>query len=140
MDVKAVVYDGKQHPVDSKDIAFQIAGRGAFKEAFLAARPQLLEPIYHIDVLVPEDDMGEVMGDISARRGKVLGMDTEGRLQRITAEIPLANLDQYSTALRSITGGRGMHTQRFEKYDSVPRDEEGKVIKASKETESESDN
>jgi len=140
VDVKAVVYDGKQHPVDSKDIAFQIAGRAAFKEAFMAARPQLLEPIYHIDVLVPEDDMGEVMGDISSRRGKVLGMDTEGRLQRVTAEIPLANLDQYSTALRSITGGRGMHTQRFEKYDSVPRDEESKVIKASKEAESESDN
>jgi elongation factor G len=124
VDAKAVVYDGKQHPVDSKDIAFQIAGREAFKESFLNAKPKLLEPIYEVDVLVPEEFMGDVMGDISARRGKVLGMESEGRLQKVKAQIPLAHLDQYSTALRSMTGGRGTHSQRFDHYEDVPRDEE----------------
>ncbi|MFC1619840.1 elongation factor G, partial [Candidatus Neomarinimicrobiota bacterium] len=132
VDAKAVVYDGKQHPVDSKDIAFQIAGREAFKESFLNAKPKLLEPIYEVDVLVPEEFMGDVMGDISARRGKVLGMESEGRLQKVKAQIPLAHLDQYSTALRSMTGGRGTHSQRFDHYEDVPRDEEQKVIAAAK--------
>ena len=132
VDAKAVVYDGKQHPVDSKDIAFQIAGREAFKECFLNAKPKMLEPIYEVDVLVPEEFMGDVMGDISARRGKVLGMESEGRLQKVKAQIPLAHLDQYSTALRSMTGGRGTHSQRFDHYEDVPRDEEQKVIAAAK--------
>jgi len=132
VDLKAVVYDGKQHPVDSKDIAFQIAGREAFKEAFMDAKPRLLEPIYEVDVLVPEEFMGDVMGDISARRGKVLGMETEGRHQRVKAQIPLANLDQYATALRSMTGGRGIHSQRFDHYENMPHDEEQRVIAAAK--------
>lgn len=132
VDLKAVVYDGKQHPVDSKDIAFQIAGREAFKEAFLDARPKLLEPIYELDVLVPEEFMGDVMGDISARRGKVLGMETEGRHQRVKAQVPLANLDQYATALRSMTGGRGIHSQRFDHYEDMPRDEQQRIIVAAK--------
>jgi elongation factor G len=140
VDVKAVVYDGKQHPVDSKDIAFQIAGREAFRESFLDAKPKLLEPIYEVDVLVPEDYMGDVMGDISSRRGKVLGMETEGRLQRVKAQIPLANLDQYATALRSMTGGRGIHSQRFDHYEDVPRDEEQKVITAAKKKKEEAQN
>ncbi len=132
VDVKAVVYDGKQHPVDSKDIAFQIAGREAFKEAFKNAKPKLLEPIYDVDVLVPEEYMGDVMGDVSARRGKVLGMETEGRLQRVSAQIPLANLDKYATTLRSMTAGRGIHTQRFNSYEPVPRDQEQKVVAAAR--------
>ena len=132
VDLKVVVYDGKQHPVDSKDIAFQIAGREAFKEAFMAANPRLLEPIHEVDVLVPEEFMGDVMGDISARRGKVLGMETVGRLQKVKALIPLANLDQYATALRSITGGRGIHSQRLDHYENIPHDEEQRVIAASK--------
>ncbi|GAG37355.1 unnamed protein product, partial [marine sediment metagenome] len=132
VDLKVVVYDGKQHPVDSKDIAFQIAGREAFKEAFMAANPKLLEPIYEVDVLVPEEFMGDVMGDISARRGKVLGMETAGRLQKVKAQIPLANLDQYATALRSMTGGRGIHSQRLDHYENIPHDEEQRVIAAAK--------
>ncbi|UCD38308.1 MAG: elongation factor G [Fidelibacterota bacterium] len=140
VDLKAVVYDGKQHPVDSKDIAFQIAGREAFKEAFLDAKPKLLEPIYEVDVLVPEEFMGDVMGDISSRRGKVLGMETEGRLQKVKAQIPLANLDQYATALRSMTGGRGIHSQRFDHYEDMPRDEEQKVIAAAKKEKEEAHN
>ena len=138
VDFKAVVYDGKQHPVDSKDIAFQIAGREAFKEAFLAAKPRLLEPIYEVDVWVPEEFMGEVMGDISARRGKVLGMETEGRLQRVKAQIPLAYLDQYSTALRSMTGGRGIHAQRFDHYQNLPADEQQRVVRKAKAEKEES--
>ena len=140
VDLKAVVYDGKQHPVDSKDIAFQIAGREAFKEAFMDARPKLLEPIYEVDVLVPEEFMGDVMGDISSRRGKVLGMETEGRHQKVKAQIPLANLDQYATALRSMTGGRGIHSQRFDHYENIPRDEEQRVIAAAKKEKTEAQN
>ena len=128
VDLKAVVYDGKQHPVDSKDIAFQIAGRGAFKEAFMAAKPKLLEPIYQVEVSVPEEYMGDIMGDVSARRGKILGMETEGRLQKVKAQIPLANLDHYATALRSMTGGRGIHSQRFSSYDPMPLDVQRKVV------------
>lgn len=96
------------------------------------AKPKLLEPIYEVDVLVPEEFMGDVMGDISARRGKVLGMESEGRLQKVKAQIPLSHLDQYSTALRSMTGGRGTHSQRFDHYEDMPRDEEQKVIAAAK--------
>ena len=132
VDVKAVVYDGKQHPVDSKDIAFQMAGREAFKEAFLQAKPHLLEPIYELDILVPEDHMGDVMGDISARRGKVLGMDSEGQLQKVKAQVPLGSLGNYATALRSMTGGRGLHSQRFHSYERMPREDEQRVIKESK--------
>ncbi|MCK4578402.1 MAG: elongation factor G, partial [Candidatus Marinimicrobia bacterium] len=126
------VYDGKQHPVDSKDIAFQMAGREAFKEAFLQAKPHLLEPIYELDILVPEDHMGDVMGDISARRGKVLGMDSEGQLQKVKAQVPLGSLGNYATALRSMTGGRGLHSQRFHSYERMPREDEQRVIKESK--------
>ncbi len=132
VDVKAVVYDGKQHPVDSKDIAFQIAGKHAFREAFMGAKPKLLEPFFSLEVLVPEEYMGDIMGDISSRRGKVMGMDSEGRLQKINAQVPLANLDGYATALRSMTGGRGIHTQAFDHYEGVPKDEEARVIKAHK--------
>ena len=138
VDLRVELFDGKEHPVDSKDIAFQIAGREAFKEAFLAAKPRLLEPIYEVDVWVPEEFMGEVMGDISARRGKVLGMETEGRLQRVKAQIPLAYLDQYSTALRSMTGGRGIHAQRFDHYQNLPADEQQRVVRKAKAEKEES--
>ena len=127
-----MVYDGKQHPVDSKDIAFQTAGREAFKEAFRQAKPALLEPIYEIEVVVPEEFMGDIMGDISSRRGKVLGMETEVHLQKVKAHVPLGSLGHYATALRSMTGGRGLHTQHFFSYERMPHDEEQRVIKATK--------
>jgi len=136
-DVKAVFYDGKMHPVDSKDIAFQIAGKGAFKECFLAGNPILLEPIYNLEVTVPEDYMGDVMGDISVRRGKIQGMDSEGTFQKITAKVPLAELYRYSTALRSMTQGRGMHRQSFSHYEQMPREAQDKVVEASKKTHEE---
>jgi elongation factor G len=131
-DVKAVFYDGKMHPVDSKDIAFQIAGKGAFKECFLAGNPILLEPIYNLEVTVPEEYMGDVMGDISVRRGKIQGMDSEGTFQKITAKVPLAELYRYSTALRSMTQGRGMHRQSFSHYEQMPKEAQDKVVESSK--------
>ncbi len=128
VDLKVDFYDGKQHPVDSKDIAFQIAGKQAFREAFMNAQPCMLEPIMSIEVKVPEDHMGDVMGDISGRRGKIMGMDADGSLQVIKAQVPQANLYNYSTTLRSITGGRAIHTEEFSHYEQVPKDLENKVI------------
>ncbi len=137
VDLKVEFYDGKQHPVDSKDIAFQIAGKEAFKEAFRSAKPCLLEPIINLEVKVPEDYMGDVMGDISGRRGKILGMDTEGSFQVIKAQVPQANLYNYSTTLRSLTGGRGLHSESFSHYEQMPRDLEQRVIEKSKEKDEE---
>ena len=127
-DVKIDFYDGKMHPVDSKDIAFQIAGKEAFRQAFLEASPCLLEPIMLIEVKVPEDFMGDVMGDISSRRGRIQGMDAEGKFQVIKAQVPMMELYRYSTSLRSITGGRGFHNESFSHYEEMPRDLEQKTI------------
>lgn len=128
IDLKVAFYDGKQHPVDSKDIAFQIAGRGAFRDAFQKADPILLEPIYEIEVKIPEEYMGDVMGDISSRRGKVLGMDSDGHHQIIKASVPLANLYKYANTLRSISQGRGFFRQKFSHYEYVPRDIQEKIV------------
>jgi elongation factor G len=128
IDVKAIVYDGKEHPVDSKDIAFQIAGREAFKQAVLNARPILLEPIYNVEIKVPEDCMGDVMGDLSGRRGKIMGMDSKGHFQVIKAKVPLAELDRYATILRSKTSGRGMFTRAFSHYEPMQKDVETRVV------------
>ena len=137
VDVKAIVYDGKEHPVDSKDIAFQVAGREVFKQAFLNARPMLLEPIYDVEVKIPEDNMGDVMGDLSGKRGKIMGMEASGHFQVIKAKVPLAELDQYATTLRSITSGRGIFTRTFSHYEPVPKDQEVKIIEAFKKAHSE---
>jgi elongation factor G len=140
VDVKAVVYDGKEHPVDSKDIAFQVAGREVFKMGFLAAKPILLEPIYDLEIKVPEECMGDVMGDLSSRRGKISGMESKGHYQVIKAKVPLADLDRYATTLRSLTSGRGIHSRKFSHYETVPKENEAKIIaefKASKEEEKE---
>lgn len=127
-DVKIDFYDGKMHPVDSKDIAFQIAGYFAFKEAFTSAKPVLLEPIETVEIRIPEDFMGKVMGDLSSRRGKILGMDTDGAFQVIKASVPTAELYHYSSTLRSLTGGRGLHTEEFSHYEEMPREAAEKVI------------
>ena len=127
-DVKIDFYDGKMHPVDSKDIAFQIAGYFAFKEAFTAAKPVLLEPIETVEIRIPEDFMGKVMGDLSSRRGKILGMDTDGAFQVIKAHVPTKELYHYSSTLRSLTGGRGVHAEEFSHYEEMPRDAADKVI------------
>ena len=127
-DVKIDFYDGKMHPVDSKDIAFQIAGYFAFKEAFAAAKPVLLEPIETVEIRIPEDFMGKVMGDLSSRRGKILGMDTDGAFQVIKAHVPTKELYHYSSTLRSLTGGRGVHSEEFSHYEEMPREAAEKVV------------
>ncbi len=138
VDLKVDFYDGKMHPVDSSDIAFQIAGKAAFKDAFLQAKPVLLEPIYDIEVKVPEDYMGDVMGDISSKRGKISGMESEGTFQVIKAKVPLAELHKYSTTLRSMTQGRGIFRQKFSHYEEVPGDLANKIIEKSKKEKEES--
>ena len=120
VDVRAAITDGKEHPVDSKDIAFQIAGREGFKEAFRAAKPVLLEPIYLYVITVPEDYAGAVMSDLNTRRGRVQGMGQEGKKAVISAEAPLAEMQLYSTNLRAITQARGVYTMEFVRYDVVP--------------------
>jgi elongation factor G len=132
VDVKIDFFDGKMHPVDSKDIAFQIAGYFGFKEAFAMARPCLLEPIHVVEIRIPEDCMGKVMGDLSSRRGKIQGMDVEGTFQVIKAHVPAKELYRYSSTLRSLTGGRGVHTEDFSHYEEMPREAEAKVIEESK--------
>jgi len=131
-DVKIDFYDGKMHPVDSKDIAFQIAGYFAFKEAFTAARPVLLEPIETVEIRIPEDCMGKVMGDLSSRRGKIIGMDTDGGFQVIKASVPTKELYHYSSTLRSLTGGRGVHAEEFSHYEEMPREAAEKVVEEAK--------
>ncbi len=126
-DVKIDFYGGKMHPVDSKDIAFQIAGYFAFREAFQSARPCLLEPIHELEIRMPEDFVGRVVGDLSSRRGKILGMDVNGRRQVIRAQVPAAQLYHYGTALRSLTGGRGMHSEKFSHYEELAPDQDRKL-------------
>jgi elongation factor G len=129
MDVKVTIYDGTYHVVDSSDLAFKIAGSMGFKNAASLAKPVLLEPIYNLEVIVPEEFMGDVMGDLSSRRGKILGMDREGNFQNIKAQVPLAELYKYSTSLRSLTQGRGIHTREFSHYEEVPKEIAEKIIK-----------
>ena len=128
VDVKIDFYDGKMHPVDSKDIAFQTAGYYAFKESFTAARPCMLEPINTVEIRIPEDCMGKVMGDLSSRRGKIQGMDVDGSFQLIKAHVPAKELYRYSSTLRSLTGGRGVHSEEFSHYEEMPRDQEAKLV------------
>lgn len=132
VDVSVELYYGSYHDVDSSDMAFKVAGSMAFKDAFLKSKPVLLEPIYEIEVKVPDDSTGDVMGDLSSKRGKIQGMDPRGRWQIIKAQVPLAELYKYSVTLRSLTQGRGVHKQQFSHYEEVPRDIAEKVIAEAK--------
>jgi elongation factor G len=120
LDMFVAVTDGKEHPVDSKDIAFQIAGREAFKQAFMQAGPVLLEPICEVTVTVPEEYMGDVLSDMNTRRGRVLGMDQQHGRSVVTAQVPLSEMQRYSTSLRAFTQGRGFYTMRVTHYENVP--------------------
>lgn len=131
VDVRVALHYGSYHDVDSSEMAFKIAASQAFKKGFMEAKPILLEPIYTIEVKVPEDAMGEVMGDISGRRGKILGMDSAGHYQVIRAQVPQAELHKYATVLRSKTGGRGVFTATMSHYEEVPREQAEKVVAAS---------
>ncbi|RKZ33109.1 elongation factor G [bacterium] len=133
IDLKAVVVDGKEHPVDSKDIAFQRCAREVFRRAFMKAKPILLEPIMDLEIIVPEEFTGDVMGDISARRGRILGVEPVGKkLQKIIAKVPQAELYKYSSTLRSMTQGRGWFTQKFSHYEPVPKEIADKIIAEAK--------
>lgn len=132
VDVRVILYDGKYHPVDSSNLAFEIAGSLAFKEAQAKAEPYILEPIYELEVTVPEEFMGDVIGDINSRRGRILGMDSQGRYQVIKALVPLAELYKYSSMLRSITKGRGTYTMKFSHYDEVPSEIAKKIMEEAK--------
>ncbi len=130
--VKAIVYDGKEHPVDSKEIAFQTAGRECFKKAMLQAGPILLEPIYEVTVTVPADNMGDIMGDLNTRRARVLGMDQEGTKSIVKAEAPLAEMQTYTADMRSMTQGRGIFSMKFLNYGRVPSHMQEQVIAQAK--------
>ncbi len=135
VDTKVTVYDGSHHPVDSSEMAFKMAGSHAFQKAFLSAKPILLEPIYSVEIKVPEQYMGEVMGDLNSRRGRIQGMDPEGNFQIVRAEVPLAELYKYSTALRSMTQGTGEYTMSLSHYEQVPHDVTAKIVAESKKGE-----
>lgn len=134
-DVRVMVYDGKMHPVDSNDLSFRIAGMMAFKEAFLKSEPQLLEPIYDLEVMVPDDIMGEVMGDLQTRRSIIMGISGNDSHQVIKVRTPLAELDRYSTTLRSLSQGRARFTQHFADFAPVPGDVQQKLSKNLQEIE-----
>lgn len=129
-DIKAILYDGSYHSVDSSDIAFQIAASMGCKKAFEEAMPTILEPIMEVEVIVPEEFMGDIMGDISGKRGKVLGMEPYGKLQKIKALVPLSEMFRYSIELRSMTQGRGTFTMNFSHYEEAPPDVQKKLIEA----------
>lgn len=129
-DIIVYVYDGKMHAVDSNEISFKIAGKGAFKEAFLGANPKLMEPVYKVEVLVPDDFMGDVMTDLQQRRGIVQGFETEGSNKKIVAHVPLAELYKYATTLSSLTQGRATHSREFLEYSPVPGDVQSKLAKS----------
>ena len=136
-DIRVMVYDGKMHPVDSNDISFKIAGAQAFKIAFVKADPKILEPIYDVDVLVPDDLMGDVMTDLQNRRSIIQGMDSKGAYKIIKAKTPLVEMYKYTTSLRSITQGRASFSTKFGEYSPVPMDIQQKLMKEMKKNEEE---
>ena len=128
-DVRVIVYDGKMHPVDSNEVSFMLAGRNAFSEAFKNAGPKLLEPIYNVEVFVPSDKMGDVMGDLQGRRALIMGMSSEKGYEKIQARVPLKEMSSYSTALSSLTGGRASFIMKFADYELVPSDVQDRLVK-----------
>lgn len=139
VDIRVAVYFGSYHSVDSSDMAFKVAASIGFKEGYLKCRPVILEPIYNIQVIVPDDYTGDVMGDISSRRGKIIGMDPLGKMQMVRASVPLAELYKYSVDLRSLTQGQGVYSREFSHYEEVPPDISQKLQadhKASRQQES----
>ena len=128
-DVRVIVYDGKMHPVDSNEVSFMLAGRNAFSEAFKNAGPKILEPIYDVEVFVPSDKMGDVMGDLQGRRAMIMGMSSENGYEKLVAKVPLKEMSSYSTSLSSLTGGRASFIMKFASYELVPSDVQDKLMK-----------
>jgi elongation factor G len=129
-DIRVSVYDGKMHPVDSNEVSFKLAGRNAFQQAFKNAAPKILEPIYLVDVFVPSDKMGDVMTDLQGRRAIVLGMNSEDGFEKISAKVPLAEMNKYSTALSSLTNGRATYTMKYSEYSPVPGEIQEELLKS----------
>ena len=138
-DIVVNIYDGKMHPVDSNEMAFKLAGRNAFKDAFKNAGPRILEPIYDVEVFVPSESMGGVMTDLQGRRGIVMGMDSEGKFQKLRAKVPLAEMNKYSTSLSSLTSGRASYGMKFAEYQQVPSDVQSALLKAYEESQTDED-
>lgn len=138
-DIRIIVYDGKMHPVDSNEISFKIAGMQAFRTAFKNAGPKILEPIYRVEVMVPSDFMGDVMSDLQGRRAMIEGMNSEGGYEKITAKVPLAEMNKYSTSLSSLTSGQAMYNMKFEEYMAVPGEIQEKLLKAYEESQAENE-
>ena len=134
-DIRVSIYDGKMHPVDSNDMAFMLASVGAFRAAFKNAGPQLLEPIDNIEITCPDAAMGDIMGDLQTRRAIIMGMDSDGHYQKIKARVPVAEMYQYSSTLRSISQGRAKFTRSFADYVPVPSDIQNRLISEHKEEE-----
>lgn len=134
-DIRVCIYDGKMHPVDSNEISFRLAGRHAFSEAFKKANPKILEPIYDVEVLVPDEDLGDVMGDLQTRRAMIMGMEADSGFQKIKAKVPLKEMQRYSTALSSISGGRATFTMNFAGYEKVPSEVQEELLKSYEEIE-----
>lgn len=130
--VRVSVFDGKEHPVDSKPVAFEIAGREAFKIAFQEAGPVLMEPIMNVKIIVPENNMGDILGDLNTRRARVQGMDTDKGRSVVTAQVPMAEMLRYTTQLRSLTGGRGIFDMEFDHFERVPAHLQQEIINAHK--------
>ncbi len=137
VDVRVTVYDGSTHPVDSSELAFKLAGRLAFRKAVQSARPTILEPVMHVEVVAPDDCMGAINGDLNGRRGRVLGMEGRGRHQAVKAQVPLAEMLDYDSKLRSLTGDRGDYTMEFSHYDEVPAHLQEKIIAEAKKGQAE---
>ena len=136
-DVRVMIYDGKMHPVDSNEISFRLAGRNAFSQAFKAANPKILEPVYDVEVITPADTMGDVMKDVNGRRGIIMDQDSEGGIPKLNAKMPLKEMSSYATTLSSITGGRGSFSMQFSSYELVPGDVQDKLLKEYAETQEE---
>lgn len=132
VDVRAILFDGSYHNVDSSEAAFKVAGSMAFKKAVIEAKPTLLEPFLHLRVIVPKEYMGDVMGDLSSKRGKILGMEAEGEAQVINAQVPQSEVQRYAIDLRAITQGRGAFERKFSHYEELPRELQEKVVAAAK--------
>ncbi len=136
-DIRVTIYDGKMHPVDSNEAAFKTAGMMVFKDNFTQASPKILEPIYNVEIKVPEEFVGDVMSDLPSRRGVILGIDSDGKYQKIKARMPLAELDKYSQGLRSMTQARATYSSEFDEYQAVPPNVQVELIETYKKTQQE---
>jgi elongation factor G len=130
VDLKVTLYDGSYHDVDSSDMAFQIAASMGLQKGFMDAKPCLLEPVMHVEVNVPSEGAGDVIGDLNGRRGRIVGMEPEGDVVAVRAQVPMSEMLTYESSLRSMTGGRGGYSMEFSHYEEVPSQLAEKVVAA----------